>query len=154
MPIAARLKEFLDGNNVDYETLWHTPTYTAQGAAEKMHVSGKLLAKAVVVKATGGFVMAVLEAPDHLDLKKLGDLAQRSELRLATEREFEELFPGCEPGAIPPFGNLFEIPVFVDRKLSADPEIVFNAGSYRDAIKLRFDDFTRLVRPVAGDLVK
>src|SRR5512143_1558139 len=100
MPIATRLKEFLDEHNIEYETLWHSPTYTAQGSAEKMHVSGKVLAKAGNVKSNGRFLMVVVEAPDHVDLKRLREESGSTLLALATETDFETLFPDCEPGAI------------------------------------------------------
>ena len=139
--IAPRLKGFLDENHISYSVMTHTIAYTAQGAAATMQISGKELAKSVVLPAGEEMVLAVLPAPNHVRLDKLAAEVGKS-VWLATEQEFSSLFPDCEPGAMPPFGSLYNLPVYVDESLAADEEIVFNGGTHRDA-----NDFVRLARP-------
>jgi Ala-tRNA(Pro) deacylase len=150
MTMSARLKSYLDENHVHYTIMSHSPAYTAQAAAATLHVPGKELAKSVVVAVGEQTALAVLPAAFHVSLKKLGELAGKP-ARLATEQEFLSLFPDCELGAMPPFGQLYKLPVFADRSLEADEEIVFNAGTHRDAVRMKFADFKRLVRPKVGD---
>src|SRR5215475_7163691 len=146
MSISMRLKKFLEENQVPYTVMTHTVTYTAQGAAATMQISGKELAKTVVLWAGEEMILAVLPAPDHVRLDKLAGEVGKP-LRLATEQEFSSLFPDCELGAMPPLGSLYNLPVFVDESLAADEQIVFNAGTHRDAIRMRYDDFVRLAKP-------
>jgi Ala-tRNA(Pro) deacylase len=146
MSISTRLKSFLDENQVLYSVLTHTMAYTAQGAAATMQISGRELAKTVVLWAGEEMILAVLPAPYHVRLDKLAAEAGKS-VRLATEQEFSNLFPDCELGAMPPFGSLYNLPVYVDESLAADEAIVFNAGTHRDAIRVRYDDFVRLTKP-------
>jgi Ala-tRNA(Pro) deacylase len=150
MPILAKLREFLDANRVDYTAMTHPPAYTAQEVAAAQHVPGKEFAKVVIAKAGDRFVMAVIEAPQHLDLDKLGDVLPEGFASLATEEEFRELFPACAPGAMPPFGNLFGLEVFVDRDLAHDDEIVFQAGTHTQTVRMKYADFARLVSPTAA----
>lgn len=145
-----RLKKFLEDNGVDYETIPHTTAYTAQGVAASVHVRGRELAKSTVVKVDGRFGLAVLPAPLRVDLEALRRLAGANSVSLATEPEFQGLFPGCEVGAMPPFGNLYGLPVWADEALRKDPVIVFNAGTHREAIRMSFADFARLVKPTMG----
>jgi Ala-tRNA(Pro) deacylase len=152
MPILTKLKEFLDGNQIAYTVLTHSPAYTAQEVAAAEHVPGKEFAKVVIAKAGDRFVMAVIEAPQRLDVGKLGKLLPEGTARLATEAEFKGLFPACEPGAMPPFGNLFGLPVFVDEDLQHDEEIVFQAGTHTQAVRMKYADFARIVRPTAASL--
>jgi Ala-tRNA(Pro) deacylase len=146
MSICMRLKGFLDENRIPYSVMTHTTTYTAQGAAATMRISGKELAKTVVLWTGEEMILAVLPAPTHVRLEKLAAEVGKS-LRLATEQEFSTLFPDCELGAMPPFGSLYNLPVYVDESLAADEAIVFNAGTHRDAIRIRYDDFVRLAKP-------
>ena len=146
MSVSARLKELLDKNKVRYTTMTHSPAYTAQAAAATLHVPGQELAKTVVVKAGEEMVLAVLPASYHVNLKKLGEILGKP-VRLATEDEFAGLFPDCELGAMPPFGVLYGLPVVADKVLAEDEEIVFNAGTHRDAIRMRFEDFEKLAKP-------
>lgn len=146
MSVALRLKGFLDENHIPYSVMTHTTAYTAQGAAATMQISGKELAKSVVLRAGEEMVLAVLPALNHVRLDKLAAEVGKS-VCLATEQEFSSLFPDCEPGAMPPFGSLYNLPVYVDESLAADEEIVFNGGTHRDAIRMRYDDFVRLARP-------
>jgi Ala-tRNA(Pro) deacylase len=146
MSISTRLKGFLDENQVPYSVMTHSTAYTAQGAAATMQISGKELAKTVVLRAGEEMILAILPAPNHVRLDKLAAEVGKS-VWLATEQEFCSLFPDCEPGAMPPFGSLYNLPVYVDESLAADEEIVFNAGTHRDAIRMRYDDFVRLAKP-------
>jgi Ala-tRNA(Pro) deacylase len=146
MSISIRLKNFLDEKQIAYSVLTHTSAYTAQGAAATMQISGKELAKTVVLWTGEEMILAVLPAPNHVRLDKLAAELGRS-VRLATEQEFSSLFPDCELGAMPPLGSLYNLPVYVDESLAADESIVFNAGTHRDAIRIRYDDFVRLAKP-------
>jgi Ala-tRNA(Pro) deacylase len=146
MSISIRLKNFLDEKRIPYSVLTHTTAYTAQGAAVTMQISGKELAKTVVLWAGKEMILAVLPAPNHVRLDTLATEVGES-LRLATEQEFSSLFPDCELGAMPPFGSLYNLPVYVDESLAADEAIVFNAGTHRDAIRIRYEDFVRLAKP-------
>jgi Ala-tRNA(Pro) deacylase len=146
MSIAIRLKGLLDENQIPYSVMTHTTAYTAQGAAATMQISGKELAKTVVLWAGEEMILAVLPAPNHVRLDQLGAEVGKS-LRLATEQEFSSLFPDCELGAMPPFGSLYNLPAYVDESLAADEAIVFNAGTHRDAIRMRYDDFVRVAKP-------
>ena len=139
--------EFLDLRKVPYEHRVHRPAYTAQQVAEETHVSGSIVAKTVMVKVDGRSVMAVLPAPMHVDTARLRRALGAEMLRLANETEFQGLFPDSELGAMPPFGNLYGIPVYVEESLARDREIVFNAGTHQDAIRMLYDDFARLVSP-------
>jgi len=144
---AKRLKEFLDSNNVKYVTISHSPAYTAQAIAASAHVSGKELAKTVMIKVGGKMAMAVLPASYQVDFDLMKEAVGSKEIELATEAEFKDLFPECEVGAMPPFGNLYDMPVFAAAKLAEDDEIAFNAGSHTELIKLSYKDFERLVDP-------
>jgi Ala-tRNA(Pro) deacylase len=145
-----RLKRLLDDNGVRYETICHTTAYTAQGVAATSHVRGRDLAKSTVVKVDDHFGLAVVPAPRHVDLEALRRLIGAGRVSLASEPEFQGLFPDCELGAMPPFGNLYGLPVWVDAELRSDPTIVFNAGNHREAIRLTFADFERLAKPTVG----
>ncbi len=146
MPVK-RLKEFLDSNNIKYVSISHSPAYTAQAIAASAHVSGKELAKTVMVKVDGKMAMAVLPASYQIDFDKMKEAAGAKSVELATESEFKDLFAECEVGAMPPFGNLYDMQVFVAARLAEDEEIAFNAGSHTELIKLAYKDFERLVKP-------
>lgn len=146
MPVQ-KLKQFLDKNGIRYVTVVHSPTYTAQEVAARVHIRGRLLAKTVIVKMDGKMAMAVLPASHQIDFDDLRRETGSSKVELAKEEEFENLFPGCEVGAMPPFGNLYGMEVFADQTLSKDEEIAFSAGTHSELMKLRFEDFKRLVQP-------
>ncbi len=129
MSISTRLKSFLDENQILYSVMTHSTAYTAQSAAATMQISGRELAKTVVLWAGEEMILAVLPAPNHVRLDKL------------------DLFPDCELGAMPPFGSLYNLPAYVDESLAADEAIVFNAGTHRDEIRMRYDDFVHLAKP-------
>lgn len=144
---AAKLKQFLDDNGIKYLTITHSPAYTAQGIAALTHIPGKELAKTVIVEIDGALAMAVLPATAQVDTRLLQTGTRAQSVRIATEKEFKERFPECETGAMPPFGNLYNMEVFVEESLTRDNEIVFNAGTHRELIRVSFYDFARLVRP-------
>ena len=146
MPVR-KLKEFLDQANVKYVTVSHSPAYTAQEIAASAHIPGKELAKTAMLKIDGRMAMAVLPASYRVDFDLLREAAQAERVELATERDFIDLFPECEPGAMPPFGNLWDMDVYVADALAEDEEIAFNAGSHTELIKLGYRDFQRLVKP-------
>ena len=147
MPILPKLQKYLDEHKMKYQVLTHSTAYTAQEVAQLQHVPGKMVAKVVMVKKENGTpVMLVLPASHKVDFAQLGEvLATRAELE--QEREFRDLFAGCETGAEPPFGNLFNLETVVDASLARDEEIVFNAGSHWQTVRMRYDDYARLVRP-------
>ena len=147
MPILKRLQSYLDTNKIPYEMASHSKAYTAHDVAQTLDVSGDLVAKVVVVKADRYFVMTVLPSTWRVDLKRLRDVLDARDVRLATEAEIANLFPDCQVGTMPPFGNLYGVEVYVDQLLTEDESIVFEAGTYVGAIKLRYHDFADLVRP-------
>ena len=146
MPVNA-LKDFLDRNNIKYVTITHSIAYTAQGIAALTHTRGKELAKTVMVKVDGALAMAVVPASWRVSLEMLREGAGASSVELASEGDFFNHFPGCETGAMPPFGNLYGMAVFVDEGLAREKEIVFNAGSHRELMRMSYEDFERLVEP-------
>ncbi|MCC6133525.1 MAG: YbaK/EbsC family protein [Acidobacteria bacterium] len=146
MPVQ-KLKAYLDENRIRYITIIHSRAYTAQEIAASAHIRGKDLAKTVMVKADGKMAMAVLPASHRVSFAALKELTGAKNLVIATEAEFKDLFPGCEIGAMPPFGNLWGMDVYVASALTEDPEIVFNAGSHTELMKMHYEDFDRLVKP-------
>ncbi len=143
----ATLMEYLDAQKVAYVVISHSPAYTAQGIAGLAHISGKELAKTVIVRLDGKLVMAVLPAKFYVDLMLLRKGAKAKTVALAGEDEFSDRFPECETGAMPPFGNLFGLDVFADDSLEGDKEIAFNAGTHRELIRMSWDDFKKLAKP-------
>ena len=146
MPVKT-LTKFLDDNQIKYVTIRHSIAYTAQQSAESAHVSGNEMAKTVMVLLDDQMAMAVLRAPDKVDLKLLRTAAGAEKAEFASEQQFQGLFPSVEVGAMPPFGNLYDLPVYVEENLSRDEQIAFNAGSHHELIQLAYDDFARLVEP-------
>ncbi len=145
-----KLKEFLDSNKVKYVTIDHSLAYTAQEIAAAADIPGKELAKTIIVRIDGELAMAVLPASYRVDTALLATVAGAKKVEIAGEEEFADLFPGCELGAMPPFGNLYGIKVFAAEKLARDREIAFNAGSHRELIRLGYADFERLAHPIPG----
>ncbi len=146
MPVQ-KLKEYLDSNSVKYVILKHSQAYTAQEIAAMAHIPGKKLAKTVLIKLDGKMAMAVLPATYKVEFEKLQEALGSEKIRLANEQEFKDKFPGCEVGAMPPFGNLYDMEVFVAASLVEDEDILFNAGSHLELMKLAYKDFERLVNP-------
>lgn len=143
----ARLKEFLDSHNIKYVTISHSVAYTSQGISALTHISGHELAKTVMVKIDGVLAMAVLPASSQVDLSLLGTAANATHAVLASEQEFKDTLLDCEIGAMPPFGNLYDLPVLAEESLCRDKEISFSAGSHRELVRLAWEDFERLVKP-------
>ena len=146
MPVK-RLKEFLDSHSMKYVTISHSRAFTAQETATSAHIPGKELAKTVMVKADGKMAMAVLPASYKVDFDLLKKATGSGKIEIADEEEFKGLFPGCEVGAMPPFGNLYGMDVFVAKSLTEDEEIAFNAGSHRELVRMAYKDFEGLVKP-------
>jgi Ala-tRNA(Pro) deacylase len=144
---ARRLKEFLDSHKVKYVTMAHSTAYTAQEIASLAQIRGNEFARAVIVRIDGVMVMAVLPASYHVDLPLLKAAAKGKKIALASEPDFRDRFPECEIGAMPPFGQLYGMPVFVDESLTKDKEIAFNAGTHHELIRLSYEDFARLAQP-------
>lgn len=142
-----KLKEFLDANNVKYITMSHSKAYTAQQVAASMHIKGKKLAKTVMINIDGSMAMAVLPASYKVDFDKFQDYIKANQVVLSSEQEFKDRFPGCDVGAMPPFGNLYEMEVYVAASLVEDEDILFNAGSHTELIKMGYNDFESLVQP-------
>lgn len=151
MPMT-RLKQCLDEQNVKYVTISHSLAFTAREIAESAHIQGQELAKTVMVVIDGKMAMAVLPASEKVDLGLLKQAAAASKARLAREDEFRDRFPGCELGAMPPFGNLYGMEVFASETLAADEAIAFNAGSHTELVKIAYKDFERLVQPKVARL--
>lgn len=151
MPSTA-LKKFLDEEDVKYVTIRHSPAFTAQEVAASAHVPGQELAKTVIVSLDGELAMVVLPATDQVDLERLQEVSGADRVELASEGEFEERFPDCETGAMPPFGNLYDMDVYVAEHLAEDDEIAFNAGTHTELIRMSFDDFRTLVSPTVARL--
>ena len=146
MPVE-RLKEFLDDQGVRYVSIAHSTAFTAQEIAALTHIPGREMAKTVILKLDDKMAMAVLPASRHVDVGAVKAAVGAKHAALAAEAEFRERFPDCETGAMPPFGNLYGMPVFVEEALTRDQEIAFNAGSHNEIIRLAYEDFARLVKP-------
>lgn len=144
---ARTLREFLDRHRVKYVSMTHLPAYTAQEIASLAHIRGEEFAKTVIVKIDGAMVMAVLPASHQVDLPLLQAAAHGRTIALATEAEFRNSFPECDTGAMPPFGHLYGMPVYVDERLTHDKEIAFNAGTHHEVVRLAYQDFAKLVQP-------
>lgn len=141
------LKKYLDDNNIKYITINHSEAYTAQEIAASAHIKGDEFAKTVMLKIDGKMVMAVLPASYKIDFKNLAHLGLGENIRLANEMEFKDKFPECEVGAMPPFGNLYHIDVYTAESLMRDKVIAFNSGTHKELIKMKTEDFVRLVEP-------
>ncbi|MGH8248793.1 MAG: aminoacyl-tRNA deacylase [Gammaproteobacteria bacterium] len=151
MPVD-KLKAYLDDNKVKYRIISHSPAYTAQEVAASAHVRGRELAKTVMVKIDGNMAMVVLPASQKINLGRLKKACAAREVCLASETEFKDLFPDSELGAMPPFGNLYSMDVYVGEALTLDEEIAFNAGSHTELMRLAYADFERLVKPRVTEL--
>jgi Ala-tRNA(Pro) deacylase len=151
MPVQ-KLKELLDREGVKYVSIHHSPAFTAQEVAASAHIPGMELAKSVVVRLDGRAGLVVLPASQRVNFDVLKAQAGVAEARLATEQEFRDMFPDCELGAMPPFGNLYGLEVFVSKRLTEDREITFNACSHTELIRLAYADFARLAKPKVVDL--
>jgi Ala-tRNA(Pro) deacylase len=154
MKCKERLEKYLRENGASFESMTHSQAYTMQEVAAALHVPGMEVAKVVIVKADGGMVMLVLPAPYRLDLARVRTMLGAKRVSLAEEDDFAELFPDCATGAMPPFGNLYDVPVHVDESLGEAKHIVFRVGTHRDTMKVAYDDFVRLAQPTVSAFAK
>ena len=151
MEVPRRLIDCLDENKVRYEVLRHPEAVTAQRTAQAEHVKGRHHAKVVIVKAGDEHLVMVLPADHHIDLEKV-EKAVGKAVSLDKEQEFKSLFPDCAIGAMPPFGNLYGLPTYVDQHLAVQDYIVFEAGTHTEAIKMTYRDYEKIVKPKVNDL--
>jgi len=146
--ILNKLKKILDEAKIPYEIYNHRLSFTAQETAQSLHHSGKEMAKVVILKTSGCYLMAVVPGNRMVSLKRARLALAAKDLSVASENEFRALFPGCEVGAMPPFGSLFGLPVYVDPALEGEEEIFFNAGNHQQSVRISYANFKRLVNPV------
>lgn len=144
---AKKLKEYLDDHQIKYTTIRHSQAFTAQEIAHSVHISGKDMAKTVIVKVDGKLAMVVLPASEQVVFSFLKEVTGADDVELATEQEFRDRFPGCDVGAMPPFGNLFGMDVYASESLGEHHEIAFNAGSHTELVRMRYEDYEQLVQP-------
>ncbi len=142
-----KIKKFLDSNNIDYSTINHPVAYSAQMVAHSAHIPGKEIAKTVIVKVNGKMTMVVTTANQKVNMSMLKNIFSSKDIELARESEFINKFPDCEPGAMPPFGCIYNMDEIVSEELTKDDEIVFNAGTHTELIKMKFSDFEKLTKP-------
>ena len=154
MKCRERLEQYLRENGAGFEVMTHSQAFTMQEVAAALHVPGKQVAKVVIVRADDDTAMLVLSAPSRLNTAKARDLLQVRKVRIAKEDEFSDLFPDCATGAMPPFGNLYDLPVYVDQSLAAEPNIVFRIGTHRETMKVAYADFSRLAQPTVGEFAR
>lgn len=147
MAMVKRLQEYLDSQGVPYEVKLHREAYTSQEIAAASHVSGKVMAKVVMVKRAGAFVMAVLPAACKVGVDRLETVFGVPGIAIAREHEFAGLFPDCDTGAMPPFGNLYNVEVYVDEEITRHSHLIFQAGNHHELVSMRYTDFARLVQP-------
>lgn len=152
MDCRSRLESYFREHGVAFDDQEHATAFTAQGVAASEHVPGRMLAKIVMARANGDLVMLVLPAPSMVDLSKVADVLGVPEVRLAQEQEFAASFPDCEPGAMPPFGNLYDLPVYVDATMGQSARIVFQAGTHTVTMSVAYADFERLAEPKVVDI--
>ncbi len=142
-----RVKDFLRKSHVTFSCINHPLTFTAQRTAHAAHIPGQELAKPVIIKVKGQLVMVVLSANQKLNLRMLKNIYKTEDVELAREMDFISAFPDCEVGAMPPFGNLYGLEEIISRDLAKDEDIVFNAGTHTELIKMKYNDFEKLVSP-------
>lgn len=147
------VKAFLDQQGVKYVAIQHSPAFTASEVASSAHVAARDFAKTVIVKIDGVPAMLVLPATRRIVIPDLREMFESEQVKLATESEIRRWFPDCEVGAMPPFGHLYAMKVFVAASLAHEEEIAFNAGTHTEVIKMSYADWDRLVKPLVIDLV-
>jgi len=147
MSVSQRIRDYLDSQHVSYECVPHAQAFAAQEVAQSLHVPGRRFAKPIVLEADGRLLMAVLPATHRLDLRELKEKLGVDDLALVPEGELAKFCPDCELGALPPFGHLYGMDVWVDKTLGESEEIIFNAGSHTDAIRMKYADFARIATP-------
>ena len=146
------VETLLRERDIRFEVHHHPPAFSAQHLAAREHVPGDMVAKVVIAFADEQMLMLVLPAPANVNLMKLAEATETENVRLALETEFAAVFADCELGAMPPFGNLYDLPVLVDRSLAEDEQILFQAGTHTDTIKMTYADFAEIVHPRVADL--
>jgi Ala-tRNA(Pro) deacylase len=151
MPVA-KVREFLEEQHVNYTSTAHSPAFTSQEVAAAAHVSGRRMAKVVVIKLDGRLAMVVLPANHHVNFSALRHATKAHTVDLAAESEFKDKFPGCEVGAMPPFGELFHMPVYLSEELSHEKNLQFNAGSHSELMQVSYEDFNRLSHPIVVEI--
>lgn len=151
MKCRERMEQYLREKGVGFEVQTHAQAFTMQEVAAALHVPGNQVAKVVIVCADDDKVMAVLPAPYRLNIDRIREIVGAKRARLAREEEFSDMFPDCATGAMPPFGNLYGVPVYADRSMAEEPDMVFRIGTHRETMKVAYADFLRLAQPVVGD---
>lgn len=154
MAIAGKIKQYLDDQGMPYETTDHKEVFTTAEEAKAIGVPPDHVAKTLVIKTSDGEVLAILPASSRLDMHKLRDVLDDNHARLATEDEMGNEYTDFELGAVPPLGDLFGIPVYLDERLGQADEVVFSGGTHRDSVKMSGEDFLKVTHPVVADLVK
>jgi Ala-tRNA(Pro) deacylase len=148
------MEQYLRENGAGFEVMKHSQAYTMQEVAAALHVPGKQVAKVVMVKGDGAMAMLVLPAPYRLDFAQARGTLDAKKVTLAGEEDFQDLFPDCETGAMPPFGNLYDLPVYVDISMAEEEDIVFRIGTHRETMKLAYTDFERLAQPQVAEFAR
>ena len=151
MDCKSRLEKYFRDNGIKFETMTHAAAYTAQELAAAQKVPGKQFAKVVMVVGDGQIMMLVLPASHHIDFRKLKGVLKVKDVRLAKEEEFSLIFPDCETGAMPPFGNWYGVPIHIDQALSEGQDIVFQAGTHKEMIRLSYRDYAILTQPAVSE---
>jgi Ala-tRNA(Pro) deacylase len=154
MTVIGKLKKLLEEEKIPFEVMTHAEVYTAQETAADLHVPGSQLAKVVMVKANGDLIMLVLPAEYNIDFGKLKTILDVKKVALAREEDFSDLFPDCDTGAMPPFGNLYGIPVLIDDHMPTQKNITFNACTHHEAVRISYSDYERVVKPQVGTFGK
>lgn len=150
MAVNSRLLGLLAKSRIEYELMPHREAFTAQEVAQSAHIRGRRLAKVVLVRAgRGDYLMAVVPASAHVDLERLGRISGHKHLELATEGEIQRVFPDCELGAMPPFGNLYGLPVYLDACFESEESFIFQAGNHHEVVRMTFPEYERLAGPFA-----
>lgn len=144
MAISKTLKNLFEENNIEYDVEKHKEVFTAQHVAASEHITGYEFAKVVMVKCDGKTLMTVIPAPHEISIQKLKKLGYKK-VELADEKEFADLFPDCDVGAMPPFGDLYDLPMYVDESLKEESEIVFNSGNHIETVKIKREDYDSLI---------
>ena len=142
------IRDFLQSRQVWFETMLHAPAPTASKMAQAVHVSGHRVAKGVLIKAGGSYLLAVLPATARIDLERLRQIVRGPEVRIATEDEVEQVFGDCERGALPPFGRLYGLTTLVDSSLSGGSEIVFVGNTRHEGVRMRYRDYEAIEGPI------
>lgn len=145
------LQRYLNNNGIQYRIIEHDPAFSAHGVSVTAHVPEKEIAKTVIIQIDGRFWMAVLRGDNKINLHKIKQSFGAKHVHLAHEEDLSTLFPDCQLGTMPPFGNLYGVPVLVDQSLAGDEDICFNACCYTKVVRMKFDDFKKLSNPLVGE---